>query len=505
MDNVKEIVIKRIEDAVSSLNKLGVFVGCEISTLKLGDDGFVDIPNGDDVFDYVAVVLAKYVISLCKNVDFLEEDDVSQELEESIESQKLVESDCLEVLSQVISDAMKRKNINFPSYQYHDVSIDIDSTFFAVRPYMFAVNFLSDHSVSGRGDKIKINFMEHGHLIIRKLAEISLDIAPLMRESHISYISGYLSSHGTPKKLRLEHLSCSRPWVIYWALHSLLILGADIKVYRQRAINTIMSCWDEVDGGFGGGPDQKGHLATTYAALCCLKMLDSLDECDRDKMYNFLLLLKNENGSFRMHIGGEIDTRSIYCAVSSASILEILTPKLVENTAEYISKCQTYEGGIASEPNLEAHAGYTYCGLAALALLGNMDIIDTKMAYRWCINRVTPQFGFQGRPHKLVDSCYSFWVGASLEILNLHMLECNEADSRKLEQLEIVKLLLAIYIMTVSQTGKGFRDKPRKTPDLYHTCYALSYLNIIKGYINVDDAKPINSYVKHNLLLNLLV
>lgn len=37
---------------------------------------------------------------------------------------------------------------------------------------------------------------------------------------------------------------------------------------------------------------------------------------------------------------------------------------------------------------------------------------------RWLINR--QEDGFQGRPNKPVDTCYSFWVGASLKILDMY-------------------------------------------------------------------------------------
>lgn len=33
---------------------------------------------------------------------------------------------------------------------------------------------------------------------------------------------------------------------------------------------------------------------------------------------------------------------------------------------------------------------------------------------RWCIMR--QQSGYHGRPNKPVDTCYSFWVGATLKV-----------------------------------------------------------------------------------------
>lgn len=40
--------------------------------------------------------------------------------------------------------------------------------------------------------------------------------------------------------------------------------------------------------------------------------------------------------------------------------------------------CQTYEGGFAGYPGLEAHGGYTFCGAAALMLLNSLHLCDLK-------------------------------------------------------------------------------------------------------------------------------
>ena len=62
--------------------------------------------------------------------------------------------------------------------------------------------------------------------------------------------------------------------------------------------------------------------------------------------------------------------------------------------------------------------GSTFCALASLVL---MDCLDSSFATkeleqvkRWCLFR--QMSGFQGRPNKPVDTCYSFWVGASLKV-----------------------------------------------------------------------------------------
>lgn len=36
----------------------------------------------------------------------------------------------------------------------------------------------------------------------------------------------------------------------------------------------------------------------------------------------------------------------------------------------------------------------------------------------WLVNRqMSKEGGFQGRTNKLVDNCYSFWIGASFRLL----------------------------------------------------------------------------------------
>jgi len=63
--------------------------------------------------------------------------------------------------------------------------------------------------------------------------------------------------------------------------------------------------------------------------------------------------------------------------------------------------------------------GSTFCGIASLSLMGKLDFLSSVQLEglkKWCIRR--QQSGFQGRPHKPVDTCYSFWIGASLNVRN---------------------------------------------------------------------------------------
>ncbi|KAG0462555.1 hypothetical protein HPP92_021031 [Vanilla planifolia] len=118
------------------------------------------------------------------------------------------------------------------------------------------------------------------------------------------------------------------------------------------------------------------HLATAYAAVNTLITLGSdaaLSSVNRDSLHKFLLRMKDSSGAFRMHHAGEIDVRACYTAISVASILNIMDSELVVGLGDYIIRCQTYEGGIAGEPGSEAHGGYTFCGLATMVLIDEVD------------------------------------------------------------------------------------------------------------------------------------
>lgn len=43
---------------------------------------------------------------------------------------------------------------------------------------------------------------------------------------------------------------------------------------------------------------------------------------------------------------------------------------------------------------------------------------ELEQIKKWCLFR--QKSGFQGRPNKPVDTCYSFWLGASLEVKDVN-------------------------------------------------------------------------------------
>lgn len=117
---------------------------------------------------------------------------------------------------------------------------------------------------------------------------------------------------------------------------------------------------------------------------------------------------------------------------------------------------------------MESHGGTTFCAIAALELSGQLDILTPKVKekiVRWLIFR--QQDGFQGRPNKPVDTCYSFWIGATLKILNAFELT-NYKDNRD-------------YVLsTQDKAVGGFSKWPGSHTDPFHTYFGICGLSFLQ-------------------------
>ena len=69
-------------------------------------------------------------------------------------------------------------------------------------------------------------------------------------------------------------------------------------------------------------------------------------------------------------------------------------------------------------PGAESHAGQIFCCVGALAITKSLHILESedKLAW-WLAERQLPNGGLNGRPEKLEDVCYSWWVLSCLCML----------------------------------------------------------------------------------------
>lgn len=289
-----------------------------------------------------------------------------------------------------------------------------------------------------------------------------------------------------------ECLDASRPWICYWILHALNLLGESVEPEQADDIVDFLARCQNPDGGFGGGPGQLSHLAPTYGAvnaLCTLGTERAFQVVDRERLVRWMDSLRLPDGSFIMHRDGEVDIRGVYCALSVARILNIYSPELFKKTTEWVLRCQTYEGGFGGAPGMEAHGGYSFCGFAALIFMDHGQLCNVDNLLRWAVNRqMRLEGGFQGRTNKLVDGCYSFWQGGIFPLLHMILSKQGSQRQRPPKDLLFNSGALQEYLLMCCQDPKGgLIDKPGKGRDYYHTCYALSGLSVAQYMLFSND------------------
>ncbi|KAJ4295313.1 CAAX farnesyltransferase (FTase) subunit beta [Kalmusia sp. IMI 367209] len=321
-------------------------------------------------------------------------------------------------------------------------------------------------------------------------------IPHLQKPKHVAFLKKALGDYPAPFAM----MDASRPWLVYWSLQGLSALNYDISEFREsfplsydrltsiRVIHTF-SLVQYPDGGYGGNFGHLPHLAATYAAVLSILMVggkDAYDSINRKSLWHFLGQLKQTDGGFNMTAGGEEDIRGAFCALVIMSLLRIplelpqdaparahgLT-SFLDNLGDWISKCQSFDGGISAAPGNEAHGAYAFCGLGALSIMGPpkhtlTKHLDMSRLVHWLSARqCAPEGGYNGRTNKLVDGCYSHWVGGCWSLVEA-------ATTTNVWNRDA----LARYILSAAQYAKGgLIDKPGKRADAYHSCYNLAGLS----------------------------
>lgn len=316
---------------------------------------------------------------------------------------------------------------------------------------------------------------------------------PIQFKRHAKYFERVLNCLPTS----LAKMDSNRMTLAFFGLSGLDVLGALDTMSQQRKQETINWIYGHQilpeEGGsmdhcgfrgsaFIGSPYSESedtttphsllydtsHIAMTYTALACLLILgDDLRRVNKAAVLAGVRRLQLPNGSFYSTAeGSENDMRFVYCAACVCYMLQDWSAINTEKAAEFVRTSQGYDCGIGQGPFLESHGGSTFCGIAALTLMGKLDSAFSRSQLeglrRWCIFR--QQTGFQGRPNKAVDTCYSFWIGASLQLLGSAGL--------------IDRNLNRGYVISTQADYGGLSKWPDSNPDPLHTYLGLCGLSL---------------------------
>ncbi|CAD5234558.1 unnamed protein product [Bursaphelenchus xylophilus] len=322
--------------------------------------------------------------------------------------------------------------------------------------------------------------------IARRDVEVPLNSPKeLLLDKHVQFIVKSGENTESYEYIVTEYLRVSG---IYWCVASLDIAN---KMDEQdpKHVENIISIITEsknLDGGYGAS---KGHDSQVLHTLCALQVLTILKRTDiihKDSIVQFIKNLQNEDGSFRGEIRSkEIDTRFTFCALLCLYLIDRLAEVDVNKAVHFIVSCYNFDGGFGRRPGSESHSGQVYCCVGTLALTGCLEYINIDRTAQWLADRQCPSGGLCGRPEKLPDVCYSWWVVASLAILGrLHYID--KAD--------LTRFILAAQD---DETG-GIADRPGDMPDPFHTVFGLAGLSLL-GHPDLETVDPILCMTRRSL------
>jgi geranylgeranyl transferase type-2 subunit beta len=322
---------------------------------------------------------------------------------------------------------------------------------------------------------------------------------PLVPTNHVRYILN-LEEHTNTSDLFYftDHKRLSG---VYWALSSLELLHSLDTLPRERILDYVLTCYhpsvslaipfsdgrgarapkdistrEPLLAAFAGNADQDAHLLYTLSGIQILAIYDALDLIDSDAVAAYVAGLQQPDGSFAGDMWGEVDSRFSYCALLTLAILGRMNVVDVPRAAEYVVSCANFDGGFGCIPGAESHAGQVFCCVGALKLSGALDRINGELLGWWLCERQLECGGFNGRPDKKEDVCYSWWVLSSLAMLD----KVSWVDGERLDG----------FIRECQDPDEGgIADQPGDIPDIFHTFFGLAGLSLL-GDKQLDPINP---------------
>ncbi|THW49434.1 hypothetical protein D6D21_02457 [Aureobasidium pullulans] len=298
----------------------------------------------------------------------------------------------------------------------------------------------------------------------------------LCAQKHVDYIQSLDTRKDELEYWLTEHLRMSG---IYWGLTPLYLLGQPDALPRSALLDFVLSCLHE-NGGFGAAPGHDPHMLYTVSAVQILATLDAFDDLEQrlpGAKHRIVIasLQKPDNGTFAGDEWGETDTRFLYGAFNALSLLGLMHLVDVEKAIEHVQSCANFDGGYGTGPGAESHSGQVFTCVGTLAIANRLDLVDIDKLGGWLSERQLPNGGLNGRPEKLEDVCYSWWVVSSLAMIDrVHWI-----DQTK----------LAEFILKCQDPNMGgISDRAGDMVDVFHTHFGIAGLSLLQypGLLEID-------------------
>ncbi|RNF26849.1 geranylgeranyltransferase type I beta subunit [Trypanosoma conorhini] len=338
-----------------------------------------------------------------------------------------------------------------------------------------------------------------------------------------------------PAILQQQQLS-QRLLLLYFSFVARDLLGEDWKndldvgsTEKRNLFEEIRLCYSTETGGFHPVPVNHcatgATLAMTQCALQMLNLTGLLPNATeewlcREKVMSFVtscqvgaecpLFGESFLGAFQAAPAiAEVDLRFTYSALVSMALLCAPTPlaavpslqDILQAAVSFIWRCwNPHEGGFGAVPAAESHGGMTFCAVASLALAGATSSLTRSRRHllaRYCTARLSggpddhelvgsvgvcvPIVGYQGRPQKNCDTCYTHWIGSTLRIL-----QALDGSVFPVDALPVLRYIDAC----VEPHHGGICKTLDEFPEIVHTSLGLSGLLLHVDPHRLSNLRP---------------
>jgi len=287
-------------------------------------------------------------------------------------------------------------------------------------------------------------------------------------------------------------LFCNKPWVLYWLLNTLDIIY--VKIKKNLAVKNINQAFIflpkiNLSQIF---KESNSSLFSLYSAILYSTLTPDIDNlCVEYKIiksiYYFIKSLTKNSLLARNSKNSDCDGRNLFCIFIVSSLLGILTSDLESIIIRETKHLSITREGFSTKKFSGTHGAISYCWIASLLFLKGEEkklVLPFDIKKWLSIRQNFLTYGFSGRLSKTPDSCYNFWIGASLIFLNIKF-------SKNLEN---------NFIFCNDKISNGFSDRSGKIIDFYHICYSicgfatLNFLNSFESYLKGKSHQKIKKF-----------
>ncbi|KAL4468180.1 hypothetical protein ABPG72_017161 [Tetrahymena utriculariae] len=275
--------------------------------------------------------------------------------------------------------------------------------------------------------------------IIKRTRQTNTLIGGFRGSECFGYHTEYTNNTAEEKEVNEEEIYQDTQTIVFTqcALSCLKILGDNLHLVSRSHIIATLQRLQKQNGQMRSCEDsQESDLRYTYSSLVVSQLLKDFTWCNKHQMIQYILSCFNhEEGGFGLNPNMESHGGSTFCAIASLSILNELhqipnqtklihwlvsKQQLLKESKASLEESQQIQIEIISEAEYNEQKKLQEQNQKKENDIQQDDLNEDEKGCKQTdqkTQQILEIVGFQGRVCKFPDSCYTIWIGASLQIL----------------------------------------------------------------------------------------